>query len=136
VSGALRPWFEAYLEAFNRGDFDRLAAYYAEDVRFYGQAAQLEGRLAVIEFYRNVKARLHERIELLSFVGAASKDRIFAELRTTLTAREHWADFPTGALVAGEIRQSSNFVFYEIDAGRFSRIRSARFSPLPKGDRQ
>jgi ketosteroid isomerase-like protein len=131
MSGAApQSWFEAYLDAFNRDDFDKLGSYYAQDVQFEGQAAQLHGRLAVLEFYRAVKARVDERIEVLSFIGAASGDRIFAELRTTLTARDDWPDFPTGPLTAGECRQSINFVLYEIDAGRFSRIRSARLGPL------
>jgi hypothetical protein len=127
---ALKSWFEAYLDTFNRGDLDRLGTYYAADVEFHGQAATLDGRAAVLDFYRTVGARLHEGIELLSFVGAATNDRIFAELRTTLTAHEDWQDFPTGALAAGQRRQSINFVLYEIRDGSFSLIRSARFKPL------
>jgi len=122
----MRRWFERYLEAFNRSDFEAFGAYYADDVAFHGQAARLEGRDAVLDFYRTVKARLDETIELLSFVGVPG--RIAAELRTTLTARERWPDFPTGPLETGEVRQSVNFVFYDLVGGRFARIRSARFS--------
>lgn len=133
---ALRPWFEGYLATFNRSDFEHLGGYYAEDVAFHGQAARLEGRSAVIAFYQAVKARLDEQIELLNFVGAPSGERIFAELHTILTAKEDWPDFPTGPLRAGERRGSVNFVFYDIRASQFTRIRSARFTPLPSGREQ
>jgi len=122
---ANRAWFEAYLAAFNRDDFEGFGAYYADDVEFFGQAATLTGREAVLSFYRGVKARIDETVDLISFLG--SDAMIAAEIRTTLVAREDWPDFPTGALKSGQRRQSINFAFYDIRAGKFSRIRSARF---------
>ena len=120
-----RAWFEAYLAAFNRGDFEGFGAYYAEDVQFFGQAATLTGRAAVLDFYRGVRARLDETVDLLAFVGGA--DMAAAEIRTTLVAKEDWPDFPTGALRRGQRRQSINFALYDIAGDRFTRIRSARF---------
>ncbi|MGC7532596.1 nuclear transport factor 2 family protein, partial [Pandoraea pneumonica] len=61
---SLRGWFEAYVAAFNRDDFDAFGAYYADDVIFEGQAAQLIGRASVLAFYRGVKAKLDETLEL------------------------------------------------------------------------
>lgn len=124
-----RPWFEAYLAAFNRGDFDGFSAYYAPDVRFQGQAGSFDSAEAVVDFYRMVRSRLDETVELLSFVAAPG--RIAAELRTTLVGRVDWPDFPTGPLLAGQRRASVNFAMYEIANGRFTRIRSARFKSLP-----
>jgi alkanesulfonate monooxygenase SsuD/methylene tetrahydromethanopterin reductase-like flavin-dependent oxidoreductase (luciferase family) len=132
ISREMRAWFEAYLDAFNRSDFEAFGAYYAQDVAFHGQAARLDGREAVLDFYRGVKARLTETIELLSFVGAPG--RIAAEIRT-LQALQDWPDFPTGPLKAGDVRQSVNVAFYDIVDGRFARIRSARLSPRPEGGR-
>lgn len=120
-----RAWFEAYLAAFNRGDFDGFGAYYAQDVQFFGQAATLTGREAVLDFYRGVRARLDETVDLLGFVGDARMAA--AEIRTTLVAREDWPDFPTGPLLRGQRRQSINFALYDITDDRFTRIRSARF---------
>ncbi|HWW65231.1 MAG TPA: nuclear transport factor 2 family protein [Sphingomonadaceae bacterium] len=121
-----RLWFEAYLAAFNRGDFDAFGAYYADDIHFFGRAAQCVGRDSVLDFYRGVRRRLEERVDLLTFVGSAG--HIAAEIRTTLRAQADWPDFPTGPLRAGEQRQSINFVFYDIGDGRFTRIRSALFA--------
>lgn len=122
---SMREWFENYLRAFNRGDFDGFGAYYAEDVEFFGQAATLRGREAVLDFYRGVRSRLDETVDLLALTGGP--DMIAAEIRTTLVAREDWPDFPTGPLLLGERRQSINFAFYNIVGGQFTRIRSARF---------
>ena len=124
---ALRPWFEAYVDAFNRGDFDGFGAYYADDVVFEGQAAQVIGREAVLAFYRMVKARLDETLELLTFVGAG--DRIVAEMRTRLLAREDWPEMPTGPMRRGDRRESVSFIIYDIADERFTRVRSARFTP-------
>jgi hypothetical protein len=123
-----RDWFEAYLAAFNADDFAGFGAYYAGDVAFHGQAATLTGREAILDFYRDVKTRLEENLELLSFVG--SPDRVAAEDRTSLRPYEDWLDFPTGPLKAGELRQSVNFAFYDIADGKFTRIRSARFARI------
>ena len=68
-----QPWFEAYLAAFNRADFEGFGAYYADDVQFFGQAATLVGRAAVLDFYRGVRARIDERVDLLSFVGGEER---------------------------------------------------------------
>jgi len=120
-----RAWFERYLAAFNANDFEGFGAYYAPDVQFFGQAATLSGRQAVLDFYRGVKARIDERVDLLAFVGDA--EMIGAEIRTTLVPLEDWPDFPTGPLAKGERRQSINFAFYDLADGKFARIRSARF---------
>jgi hypothetical protein len=128
---ALRGWFDAYLAAFNRADFAAFGACYADDVVFHGQAAQLVGRDAVLDFYRTVRGYLDERVELLAFVGASDGSRIAAELRTTLVAHQDWPDMPTGAMRAGDQRQSVNFAMYDIAGGLFTRVRTARFSPQP-----
>jgi len=127
-------WFASYLSAFNAADFQGFGAFYHDDVEFHGQAAQVVGREAVLAFYRKVRARIDERVDLLSFVG--SPTLCAAEIRTTIRARDSWPDFPTGPLADGEIRASIAFAFYDIADGRFTRIRSARFRTESPPDRQ
>ncbi|MBO9519326.1 MAG: nuclear transport factor 2 family protein [Porphyrobacter sp.] len=119
-----RSWFEVYLAAFNSADFEGFGAFYDDRVEFRGRAIQTVGKDAVLDFYRKVRARLDERVELLSFVGSPAL--CAAEILTTLRAHDDWPDFPTGPLAAGEIRQSTAFVFYDLVDGRFTRIRSCR----------
>lgn len=126
---ASQPWFETYLDAFNRADEERFGAYYADDVQFFGQAAQITGRQAVVDFYRTVRKYLRERVELQTFVGDPTGAHMLAVLRTTLVAHTDWPDMPTGPLKAGDTRESVNFVMYDVADGHFTRVRSARFSP-------
>lgn len=125
MSSSLRDWFEGYVDAFNRSDFEGFGAYYADDVEFTGQAAELRGRAAVLDFYRMVKSRMTERLAIRQFVGA--QDRIGVEIETKLQALVAWPDFPTGPLEAGQKIGSISFVFYDIRDGRFVRIRSASY---------
>ena len=127
-AGELRTWFEAYLAAFNRSDFPAFGAYYADDVQFFGQAAQLVGRDAVLDFYRGVRSYLAENVDVLTFVSSPKGDRIAVEIRTTLIARKDWPEMPTGPMKAGDRRESLIFAFYDIVHGQFARIRTARFA--------
>jgi hypothetical protein len=131
VSVITRSWFQGYIDAFNRSDFDGFGAYYVEDLEFQGQAAQLHGRQAVLDFYRLVKSRLIEHIQVRQFVGG--EDRIAVELETWLEALTDWPDFPTGPLSAGQSIGSLSFVFYDLAGARFRRIRSARYQRLLAG---
>lgn len=125
----MRCWFEDYLSAFNRADFPGFGRYYADDVVFHGQAAQVVGREAVLDFYRKVRAHLDERVDLLTFVAAPDGSAIVAELRTSLVATSDWPDMPTGPMRAGDRRESVNIAFYDIADGKFARVRTARLSP-------
>lgn len=120
-----RDWFETYIRAFNARDYAGFAAYYAADVEFFGQAARLTGRQAIVDFYQGIHAMVDETVEVLAFASAPGL--IAAELLTTLVSRGDWPDFPNGAMTAGEKRQSRNFAFYDISAGQFTRIRTANF---------
>lgn len=125
MSKALRTWFDGYVEAFNRSDFEGFGAYYADDVEFSGQAAELRGRQAILDFYRQVKARMNETLVVRHFVSAP--DRIAVDLETRLEALVDWPEFPTGPVTAGHKIVSWSFVFYDLAEGRFTRIRSARY---------
>ena len=46
---------------------------------------------------------------------------------TELVAHKDWPDFPTGPLKRGDRRISENFIWYDISAGRFARVRSAHY---------
>jgi len=128
-TAGLRRWFEDYLAAFNRADFPAFGDYYAENLIFHGQAAQLTGRAMVLDFYHMVRSYLIERVELLGFVGASDGQRIAAELRTTLIALRDWPDMPTGPMRTGDTRMRVSFAMYDIADARFTRIRTAGFSP-------
>jgi len=117
--------FQSYVDAFNRGDFERLGRYYADNVDFQGRAGSFHGREQVLAFYRAARPRLREKLTVLNLVRGPQN--IVVDMLTELEALEDWPDFPTGALRKGDTRRSENFIWYEIANGKFTGIRSARY---------
>lgn len=118
--------FRTYLDAFNRSDFDGFSRYYLPDIDFRGRGGTFAGRDAVLRFYRSVKSRVQETLTLRGLV--VGRNQWVADVVTELHAQEDWPDFPTGALKKGETRRSENFIWYELEGGKFKRVRSGRHS--------
>jgi ketosteroid isomerase-like protein len=123
--------FRAYIDGFNRSDFAAFGRFYAPNVEFFGRAAQLKGRDAVVQFYRDVKSRVRETLTLHGLL--VGPQAIVADVETELEALADWPDFPTGPLRRGEIRRSENFIWYDIAGDQFTRIRSAHYRGLESG---
>jgi ketosteroid isomerase-like protein len=117
--------YRDYLAAFNRSDFDTFSRYYAVDAEFQGRAGHFVGRDAVVEFYRMVHERLHERVEVRQIIHGAQE--LVVDAVTELHALEDWPDFPTGPLAKGEVRRSQNFLWYEMSGREFTRVRAAHY---------
>jgi len=118
-----REDFEAYLDAFNRPDFDRLAGFFTEDAVFahLPHLPRLVGRAAILDFYRSVKSRVHERVTPLAlFIDAHG---IAAEVSTEFTAFRDYPDFPSTPLAPGDVYRMTGIVFYTTRGARFSHIR-------------
>lgn len=121
--------FAAYLDAFNRDDYDRFSAYYdPQVVLVIGGQQALRGPQAICDFYRRVKAQTRRTIQLRSFVSAP--DRIAAELESEFLALQDVPDFTAGPLKKGERIFLNTVALYELREGRFSRIRSGTLRKL------
>jgi len=83
VAASLRPWFEGYLAAFNRADFAAFGACYADDVIFHGQAAQIVGRDAVLDF-RNRTVNRSDREQTAAEAAAPHLTRALLSLSINL----------------------------------------------------
>ncbi|MEO8306629.1 MAG: nuclear transport factor 2 family protein [Pseudomonadota bacterium] len=118
--------FREYIDAFNRSDFDGFSRLYAPDIDFRGRGGTFQGRDAVLDFYRGVKARIRETLFLRHMV--IGKRQWVADVVTELHALEDWPDFSTGGFMKGDTRRSQNFIWYEREKGLFQRVRSARHS--------
>ena len=121
--------FQAYIDAFNRSDFDGFSRYYLPDIDFRGRGGTFAGRDAVLEFYRGVKSQVRETLTLRGLV--VGRRQWVADVVTELQAQQDWPDFPTGALKKGETRRSENFIWYELEGDKFKRVRSGRHSGNP-----
>jgi hypothetical protein len=120
--------FHDYIDSFNRNDFEGFAKYYADDVLLELPSKQLHGRQAIVEFYREVKARVRETLQIKQVV--CDDEGLAAEVATEFFALEDWPDFIAGPLGKGESIRIVSFVMYRIRNGKFAHIRSARFRRL------
>jgi hypothetical protein len=117
--------FRNYIAAFNRSDFEGFGRFYADNVSFEGRAGKFNKRADVLNFYRDVKSRVRETLTLHDIVIAPQD--IVADLETELYALEDWPAFPTGPLRKGQTIHSRNFIWYDVQDGKFVRIRSAHY---------
>jgi SnoaL-like domain len=121
--------YAEYIDSFNRDDFEGFSKYYADDVVLQlGNRKTLHGRQAIIDFYREVKARIRETLVIRAIV--ADESGIAVEVATEFHALADWPDFIAGPIRKGESIHIVSWAFYTIVDGRFKTIRSTR---LPQG---
>jgi len=124
-----RDEFEAYLAAFNREDFPTFSSYYAEEVEFnLGDRKQIIGRQGIIDFYREVKQHIHEALTIIDLV--ITPTRIALHNGTVFTTIKDWPDFELWPTMKGDVRRIESINLYEVEDGRFTRIKSARYKQL------
>ena len=75
-----------YLDAFNSGDFDKVAFYWTEDaVSCPPVGEEIRGRAALREFYRQVFASMAPRLSDYTFECRFSADVVFVRESWTIT---------------------------------------------------
>ncbi|OYX60605.1 MAG: hypothetical protein B7Y88_15560 [Sphingomonadales bacterium 32-64-17] len=120
--------FRSYVAAFNANDFAGFGRFYADDVIFeLGAMKRIDGREAILDFYREVKAHITEIVTPLDVIVTPS--RIAMHCRTTFETFKDWPDFEIWPTRAGDRREVETIAMYEVKDGRFTHIRGARFKP-------
>jgi hypothetical protein len=89
--------------------------------------ATLQGANAIRDFYAEVKAHIHEKVEVSHYVADATG--IGAELPTEFRVYKDWPEpnYFRRALKAGEVLRVISFGLYWIDGGKFRHIKAARY---------
>jgi ketosteroid isomerase-like protein len=124
--------FAAYIDAFNRGDFNSVCAYYdPEVVLVTGGHHELRGPQAICDFYQSVRAQTQRTIHVRNLVSAPG--RIAAELESEFLALQDIPDFTAGPMKKGERMFLHTVVLYEVGDERFVRIRSASLRKQLRG---
>jgi hypothetical protein len=124
VKGSAEASFRDYIAAFNRGDAAAYGAFYCDDVVLVlGDHGELRGRQAILDFYDRVRADTQRNIAIVRLV--AGEDLLAAELESEFLALRDLPDFVARPLHAGDRLYLNSFVFYELEGGRYKRIRSA-----------
>ncbi|MET0245675.1 MAG: nuclear transport factor 2 family protein [Sphingomonas sp.] len=116
----------AYLDAFNRKDFDGFGRFYADDVRLDVGRFVRVGRRAILDFYRDVARTCDERLTLKRIVMDETGAAI--ELDTEFKALARHPDFVAGPLVPGRSIFITSFIFYAIRGDRFTDIKARRIA--------
>jgi hypothetical protein len=116
--------FRAYIDAFNRSDYDALRQYYAPEVRLViGNGTELVGREAIIEFYRPVKAATERTIQVLQCFHDGNV--LAAELESEFVALRDLPDFAAGPMKKCDRRYINSLVLYDFEGDHYTRIRAA-----------
>lgn len=119
-----------YIARFNANDFEGFGRYYCDDVIFnLGDKQQIVGRDAILDFYRDVKSKVRETLDILAVVPGP--DALACHVRTEFYGLVDWPDFIAGPLMRGDTINIETIAFYYLRDGKFSRILGARYKTLP-----
>ncbi len=122
-----RQAFNAYTRAFSNAEYEVFGQYYTDDVVLELGDLTLEGRDAIVDFYRTMFTRIRESLQLHRLT--ADENGLFADITSTFTAFEDASDFAPLPLKKGEVRNVPVFVIYTLREGRICRIQVARGRP-------
>lgn len=131
-AGVTKEAFADYISAFNRKDFGEFGKYYAKDVVLELNASfQLNGRDAILDFYRQVQAHIHETTQVHQVIADA--DGLAAELETEFLCLNDWPDFPGEPMKKGDLLRRIGFALYSVRDHKFTQIKVALFKVLYRG---
>ncbi len=113
--------FEQYIAAFNAGDTDGYARFYAPQIRFRnGASTELVGPAAIVDYYRSFSGRMSRVIEVRA---VAWGERAFAAaLASRFTVLADKVPLGGGMLGAGDRVHLESMALYELDGAQFARI--------------
>ena len=119
-----RQAFLAYAKAFSDAQFEVFPAYYHDDVVLELTTVRLEGRQAIVDFYRGMFARIRETITLHRLI--ADGQGLCADIVSTFTCVEDASDFAPLPLKKGQVLTIPLYVVYKLEGGRIRRIKGVR----------
>jgi len=121
-----RERYLQYVQWFNANDPRFLDFYHADVVLELGNTT-LQGANAIRDFYAEVKAHIHETVEVNHYIADATG--IAAELPTEFRVYQDWAEpnYFRRPLKAGEVFRVVSFGLYWIEDGLFRQIKAARY---------
>jgi hypothetical protein len=127
--GLTREEYLEYVRLFNAND-PRFIDFYHDDVVFeLNSATVIKGREAIREFYKPVKAHIHEKVEVTAFVSDATG--LAAELPTEFRVYKDWENgFFQRPLKAGEVMRTISWGLYEVKDRKFRHIRAVRYKQI------
>lgn len=123
--GLTRDEFLKYISLFNAND-PGFIKYYHDNVVLELSGTEIKTPQGIRDFYANVKAHIHEKVEVSHFVSDATG--IAAVLPSEFKVYKDWNNsFFRRDLKAGEVLRIISFVMYWVQDGKFREIKSSRY---------
>jgi SnoaL-like domain len=126
TGGMARNRYLQYVNWFNEGDPRYLDFYHPDVVLELGNAT-INGANGIRDFYKEVHAHIHEKVEVTHYVADATG--IAVELPSEFKVYKDWPldNYFHRPLKAGEVFRIISLGMYEIDNGKFRHIKTARY---------
>ena len=118
--------YKQYVDLFNANDPRFIEFYHPEVVLELGNAT-LRGPQAIRDFYKEVKAHIHEKVEFTKFISDPTG--IAVELPSEFKVYKDWPEpnYFRRPLKAGEVFRIISFGMYWVEDGKFRQIKSSRY---------
>jgi predicted phosphoadenosine phosphosulfate sulfurtransferase len=131
-----RARYDQYLEAFNAKDYDAVADFYVDPPRMEFFGIVITSRQQLKDFYAWLHSCVKESVTLRNFAASESCTACDAIVRIEalrdLTREELDAKGATGffPIVAGEVQEIRQFIFYTVKDGRIEKVEAALLPQL------
>ena len=120
-----REAYDDYLARFNAND-PSFIEYYHPDVVLELSGSQIRGDQGIRDFYAEVKQYIKETVEVTTFIYDGKQ--LAVEIPTTFEVIADWDDSFWGVpLKKGQVMRIISWGIYDIEDGKFRRIRTARY---------
>lgn len=127
--GITRERYMQYVEWFNAND-PRFIDFYHPDVELELSGQTIKGAQGILNFYKEVKAHIKEKVEISHFVSDATG--IAGVMPTEFRVYKDWPkpNFFNRDLKAGEVMRTISFGIYWVQDGKFKTIKTARYRQI------
>lgn len=123
-----RADYDEYLTLFNANDPSFIKFYHPDVVLELG-SSQITGNEGIRDFYANVKKYIKEEVEVTAYITDGKQ--LAVEIPTTFEVIADWDDSFWGVpLKKGQVMRIVSWGFYDIEDGKFKRIRTARYQMI------
>jgi hypothetical protein len=127
--GMSKERYLQYVGWFNAND-PRFIDFYHPDVELELSGQTIKGAQGILNFYKEVKAHIHEKVEITHFVADATG--IAGVMPTEFRVYKDWPqpNFFHRDLKAGEVMRTVSFGLYWVQDGKFKTIKAARYRQI------
>jgi len=120
-----REAYNDYLAKFNAND-STFIEYYHPDVTLELSGSEIRGAQGIKDFYADVKKYIKETVEVTTYIYDGKQ--LAVEIPTTFEVIADWDNSFWGVdLKEGQVMRVVSWGIYDIEDGKFKRIRTARY---------